>query len=140
MGRKRPPDTRKAVNRKIEIGGHEMFMHIGFYPDNHQPSELFVEIAKEGSTLSGLLDTIATLTSYCLQYGVPWDFLLDKFRDTNYLPRDDEYSSIPDAIFREGHDLILENGGDPILNCHGETDDHKTGIRNTGTARSESIH
>src|SRR6266542_3116753 len=68
--RRRLPDERKSITHKFDIGGHEGYLTVGMFEDG-QPGELFVTMAKEGSTISGLMDTIGTLTSMSLQYGVP---------------------------------------------------------------------
>src|SRR6185312_11238192 len=68
--RRRLPDTRAAINHKFDIAGHEGYLTVGLFEDG-QPGELFVTMAKEGSTIGGLMDTIGTLTSMSLQYGVP---------------------------------------------------------------------
>ncbi|MEX1111596.1 MAG: vitamin B12-dependent ribonucleotide reductase, partial [Chthoniobacterales bacterium] len=68
--RNRLPDTRVALNHKFDIAGHEGYITVGLF-ENGQPGELFIQMAKEGSTIGGLMDTVATLTSISLQYGVP---------------------------------------------------------------------
>src|SRR6266567_1141197 len=68
--RRRLPDERKAVTHKFDIAGHEGYLTVGLYEDG-MPGELFVTMAKEGSTISGLMDAFATQTSYALQFGVP---------------------------------------------------------------------
>ena len=76
--RHRMPETRVALNHKFEIAGHEGYLTVGLY-ENGQPGEIFITMAKEGSTIGGLMDTIATLTSIALQYGVPLESLVKKF-------------------------------------------------------------
>jgi ribonucleoside-diphosphate reductase alpha chain len=83
--RKRLPDERKAVTHKFSIAGHDGYVTIGEYDDG-APGEIFVVMAKEGSTVSGLMDTVATLTSIALQYGVPVDVLVNKFSHTRFEP------------------------------------------------------
>ena len=68
----------RSVRHKFDIAGHEGYIHVGFYDDG-TPGEIFIKMAKEGSTISGLMDTIATLTSMALQYGVPLEVLVNKF-------------------------------------------------------------
>jgi len=80
------PDERPALTHKFSVGGHDGYMTVGMYPDTQQPGETFLSIAKEGSTLSGLLDTIAILISMCLQSGVPLKVLVRKFKDTSFSP------------------------------------------------------
>lgn len=83
--RRRLPDTRMAVNHKFEIAGHEGYMTVGLFQDG-QPGELFVTMAKEGSTIGGLMDTIGALTSMSLQYGVPLESLVKKFAHQRFEP------------------------------------------------------
>ncbi|OGN08320.1 MAG: ribonucleoside-diphosphate reductase, adenosylcobalamin-dependent [Candidatus Yanofskybacteria bacterium RIFCSPHIGHO2_01_FULL_45_42] len=80
------PDERPAVTHKFSVGGYEGYMTVGFYPDTHKPGETFLVAAKEGSTVSGLLDTIATLVSMCLQSGIPLKTLVKKFKDLRFDP------------------------------------------------------
>src|SRR5213075_3185535 len=83
--RHRLPDTRTAITHKFDIAGHEGYFTVGLFEDG-QPGELFVTMAKEGSTIGGLMDTIGTLTSMSLQYGVPLDTLLRKFAHQRFEP------------------------------------------------------
>jgi ribonucleoside-diphosphate reductase alpha chain len=73
------------VTHKFSIAGHEGYLTIGLYEDG-QPGEIFLRMAKEGSTVSGLMDTIATMTSIALQYGVPLKALVGKFSHTRFEP------------------------------------------------------
>ncbi|MEM7410615.1 MAG: vitamin B12-dependent ribonucleotide reductase [Myxococcota bacterium] len=79
------PDEREARTHKFSIAGHEGYLTVGLY-ENGQPGEIFLRMAKEGSTVSGLMDTIATMTSISLQYGVPLKALVDKFSHTRFEP------------------------------------------------------
>ncbi len=104
--RRRLPETRSAINHKFSIAGHEGYLNVGLFDDG-QPGEVFITMAKEGSTIGGLMDSIATLTSMALQYGVPLDDLVKKFSHQRFEPsgftRNPEIrtaSSIPDYIFR----------------------------------------
>ncbi|MGH7802830.1 MAG: vitamin B12-dependent ribonucleotide reductase, partial [Candidatus Binatia bacterium] len=83
--RRRLPEERQAVCHKFDIAGHEGYIHVGFYDDG-TPGEIFIKMAKEGSTISGLMDTIATLTSLSLQYGVPLEALVGKFSHMRFEP------------------------------------------------------
>jgi ribonucleoside-diphosphate reductase alpha chain len=83
--RERLPDTRRSVTHKFEVNRYEGFITVGFYGDG-RPGEVFVKIAKHGSTIAGLLDTIAVLTSMALQYGVPVETLARKFEYTRFEP------------------------------------------------------
>jgi ribonucleoside-diphosphate reductase alpha chain len=79
------PDERVARTHKFSIAGHEGYLTVGVYDDG-TPGEIFLRMAKEGSTVSGLMDTIATMTSIALQYGVPLKALVDKFSHTRFEP------------------------------------------------------
>lgn len=91
--RRRLPDTRKAITHKFEIAGHEGYFTVGIFDDG-QPGEIFITMAKEGSTIGGLMDTIGTLTSLALQYGVPLDALVKKFAFQRFEPSG--YTNNPD--------------------------------------------
>jgi ribonucleoside-diphosphate reductase alpha chain len=73
------------VTHKFSVGGHEGYITVGLFEDG-SPGELFVTMAKEGSTIGGLMDTIGTQTSLCLQYGVPLLALVDKFTHMRFEP------------------------------------------------------
>jgi ribonucleoside-diphosphate reductase alpha chain len=73
--RHRMPDTRMSLTHRFEIAGHEGYITVGLYEDG-QPGELFITMSKEGSTIGGLMDTVGTLTSIALQYGVPLESLV----------------------------------------------------------------
>ncbi|MHC4569873.1 MAG: vitamin B12-dependent ribonucleotide reductase, partial [Planctomycetota bacterium] len=75
--RRRLPDTRQSITHKFSVTGHEGYLTVGLYEDG-QPGELFITMAKEGSTVGGLMDVIGTCTSMALQYGVPLITLVDK--------------------------------------------------------------
>jgi ribonucleoside-diphosphate reductase alpha chain len=83
--RRRLPDERRAVTHKFQVAGHEGYVTVGLYPDG-QPGEIFLKMAKEGSTVSGLMDTLATMTSIALQYGVPLRDLVSKFAHVRFEP------------------------------------------------------
>jgi ribonucleoside-diphosphate reductase alpha chain len=115
--RRKLPDERRAVTHKFDIGGHEGYLTVGLYEDG-TPGELFVTMAKEGSTISGLMDAFATQTSYALQFGVPLKFMVDKFSHMRFEPsgftKNKEIpiaKSIVDYIFRwmASHFLPVED-------------------------------
>ena len=83
--RRRLPQDCRSVRHKFDIAGHEGYIHVGLFEDG-SPGELFIKIAKEGSTISGLMDTIGILTSMALQYGVPLDVLVSKFSHVRFEP------------------------------------------------------
>jgi ribonucleoside-diphosphate reductase alpha chain len=83
--RRRLPAERSAITHKFDITGHEGYITVGLYPDG-QPGEIFLKMAKEGSTVSGLMDTFATAISLSLQYGVPLRDLVNKFAHVRFEP------------------------------------------------------
>ena len=89
-------EDRQAICHKFEIAGHKGYIHVGFYEDG-TPGEMFIRMAKEGSTISGLMDTIATLTSVSLQYGVPLEALVNKFSHVRFEPSG--FTKNPDIPF-----------------------------------------
>ncbi len=104
--RKRMPGTRVSITHKFEIAGHEGYITVGIY-ENGEPGELFIQMAKEGSTIGGLMDTVATLTSISLQYGVPLESLVKKFAYQRFEPSGftknpdiRNATSITDYVFR----------------------------------------
>jgi ribonucleoside-diphosphate reductase alpha chain len=104
--RRKLPDERRSLTHKFSVAGHEGYIHVGLY-ESGEPGEIFVRMAKEGSTISGLMDSFATSISLALQHGVPLKLLIDKFSRTRFepsgftgnpaLPR---ASSIMDYLFR----------------------------------------
>ena len=83
--RHRLPEERMSLTHKFSIAGHEGYITVGLYP-NGQPGEIFIKMAKEGSTVSGLMDAFATSTSISLQHGVPLKVLCEKFAHTRFEP------------------------------------------------------
>src|SRR5213596_1960262 len=83
--RRRLPNDRQALCHKFDVAGHEGYLHVGFFEDGG-PGEIFIKMAKEGSTISGLMDTIGVLTSMALQYGVPLEVLVSKFSHVRFEP------------------------------------------------------
>jgi ribonucleoside-diphosphate reductase alpha chain len=79
------PLERQSLTHKFSIGGHEGYITVGMYEDG-TPGEVFISMAKEGSTISGLMDSFATAISYALQYGVPLKFFVDKFSHVRFEP------------------------------------------------------
>ena len=104
--RRRLPDERMARTHKFSVGGHEGYLHAGMYDDGTL-GEIFVRMAKEGSTISGLMDAFATTVSLALQHGVPLQLLCDKFKHTRFEPSGwtgnqaiPRASSVTDYLFR----------------------------------------
>jgi len=121
--RRKLADERQSITHKFSIGGHEGYITVGMFEDG-TPGEIFITMAKEGSTISGLMDSFATSVSYCLQYGVPLKFLVDKFGHVRFEPsgwtgnQQIPYAkSIPDYIFRWlaakflGADYVMNEAG-----------------------------
>jgi ribonucleoside-diphosphate reductase alpha chain len=121
--RHRLPEERPSLTHKFSIAGHEGYITVGLYP-NGQPGEIFIKMAKEGSTVSGLMDSFATAVSLSLQHGVPLKVLCEKFAHTRFEPSGwtgneqiGYAKSIMDYIFRwlqlrflSGHQLSLFTG------------------------------
>ncbi len=104
--RERLPDTRQSITHKFSVSGHEGYITVGLYPDG-RPGELFITMAKEGSTIGGLMDCFGTAVSMSLQYGVPLEVYVNKFSHTRFEPmgftKNPEIKiakSIVDYIFR----------------------------------------
>ncbi len=104
--RRRLPDERPSITHRFDIAGHEGYITVGLFDDG-QPGEIFLVMAKEGSTISGFADAFAQAISYALQYGVPLQVLVDKFSHARFEPsgmtRNPEVrfaKSIVDYVFR----------------------------------------
>jgi ribonucleoside-diphosphate reductase alpha chain len=104
--RERLPDTRKSITHKFSVAGHEGYITVGLYDDG-RPGELFITMAKEGSTIGGLMDCFGTAVSMSLQYGVPLEVYVSKFSHTRFEPMGHTKNpdiriakSIVDYIFR----------------------------------------
>jgi ribonucleoside-diphosphate reductase alpha chain len=83
--RNRLPEERASITHKFKVGDHEGYITVGLYPDG-EPGELFITMAKEGSTVSGLMDSFACAVSIALQHGVPLKLLCEKFAHTRFEP------------------------------------------------------
>lgn len=83
--RRKLPDERKSITHKFSIGGHDGYIIVGMYKEG-TPGEIFINIAKEGSTLSGFMDGLALSISIGLQYGVPLKAIADKLTNTRFEP------------------------------------------------------
>ena len=118
--RHRLPEERRSLTHKFSLAGHEGYITVGLYPSG-EPGEIFIRMAKEGSTVSGLMDSFATAVSLALQHGVPLKVLVEKFAHTRFEPSGwtgneqiGYAKSIMDYIFRwlqlrflSGHQLTL---------------------------------
>ena len=140
--RRKLPDERPSMTHKFSVGGFESYLTVGFYPGTQKPGETFITTAKEGSTVSGLFDTIATLISMCLQSGVPLKALVKKFKDMRFdpagftnNPQIPTAKSIVDYVFRYlGFKLLSQEEREEIFGVQTE---HGGGL-NTETAESQS--
>jgi ribonucleoside-diphosphate reductase alpha chain len=83
--RRRLPDERLAITHHFSIAGHEGYLTVGVFEDS-SPGEIFITMAKQGSTISGLMDSFATAVSLALQYGVPLEILCSKFTHMRFEP------------------------------------------------------
>lgn len=99
--RNRLPDTRQSVTHHFNISGHEGYFTVGLFEDG-RPGELFIKMAKQGSTMSGLADTVGILTSLALQYGVPVEALARKFENMRFEPS----GSTKNADIRYAHSVV----------------------------------
>lgn len=129
ISRRRLPDERQAITHKFNIGGHEGYLTVGLYEDG-SPGEIFLVMAKEGSTLSGVMDAFATSVSMALQYGVPLSALAKKFCHMRFEPSGFTASpnipyakSILDYIFRWLSSKFLSAGEQKAMGVIG-LDDH----------------
>ncbi len=110
--RHRLPGERASITHKFAIAGHEGYITVGLYKDG-TPGELFIRMAKEGSTVSGLMDSFATAVSLALQHGVPLKLLCDKFQHTRFEPSGfTGNQEIPDCQVSDG--LHLPLAGNPL--------------------------
>ncbi len=137
--RERLPDTRTSVTHKFNVAGHEGYITVGLYPDG-RPGEMFITMAKEGSTIGGLMDCFGTAVSMSLQYGVPLEVYVQKFSHTRFEPMGPTKNpdiriakSIVDYIFRwlgvtfmpgfrEANTKLQQGGASPPKTGPGEPD------------------
>ena len=144
--RRKLPDERHSITHKFDIAGHEGYITVGLFADG-TPGEIFLTMAKEGSTISGFADAFAQAISYALQYGVPLQVLVDKFSHARFEPsgmtKNPEVrfaKSIVDYIFRWMATKFLSteaqfNAG---VNLR-ETGDKGSGIGDRGPGSSSSV-
>jgi ribonucleoside-diphosphate reductase alpha chain len=122
--RRRLTQDCRSLRHKFDIAGHEGYIHVGLYDDG-TPGEIFIKIAKEGSTIAGLMDTIGILTSMALQYGVPLDVLVSKFSHVRFEPsgftKNPEIpiaKSLIDYVFRFLGSKFLDAGRQAAAGIH----------------------
>ncbi|MDD5308429.1 MAG: vitamin B12-dependent ribonucleotide reductase, partial [Deltaproteobacteria bacterium] len=136
LARRRLPDERRSITHKFDIAGHEGYITAGMYNDG-KVGEIFIRMAKEGSVVSGLMDSFATAISLALQYGVPLSVLVDKFSHTRFEPSGITHNpeipiakSVMDYIFRwlqlkfqpesatNSGGLVIGDGDDPLVTLY----------------------
>jgi len=139
--RRRLPDERQAVTHKFSIAGHEGYITVGLYEDG-TPGEIFITMSKEGSTISGLMDAIATSVSMAFQYGVPLRVLVEKFSHMRFEPsgftnnKDIPIAkSVLDYIFRWLGKKFLPPDEIPAI-----VDEHVELVTAGMTAKKDSAH
>ncbi len=128
--RRKLPDERLARTHKFSIAGHEGYLTTGMYEDG-SPGEIFLRMAKEGSTVSGLMDTVATMTSIALQYGVPLEALVNKFSHTRFEPAGfTNNSEIP--IAKSVMDYVFRYLGNKYLSAPAVAEDEEDAADDVG--------
>ena len=137
--RRRLPDTRNSMTHKFNVAGHEGYLTVGLYEDG-LPGELFITMAKEGSTIGGLMDSLGTAVSVALQYGVPVPSLVNKFTHQRFEPagmtanKDIPFAkSLVDYIFRWLGMQFIPGYREANLPNRGES----VGTSNTGKSESK---
>jgi ribonucleoside-diphosphate reductase alpha chain len=134
--RRRLAQDCRSLRHKFDIAGHEGYIHVGLYDDG-TPGELFIKIAKEGSTIAGLMDTIGILTSMALQYGVPLQVLVSKFSHVRFEPSG--FTKNPDIpIAKSLIDYIFRFLGTRFLNAEQRTE-MGLGVTETSAAESKAV-
>jgi len=126
--RRRLPNDRRSITHKFDVGGHEGYLTVGLYEDG-KPGELFITMAKEGSTIGGLMDCFGIAISICLQYGVPLEALVHKFTHSRFEPSGFTKNptipmakSLVDYIFRWLEQQFCEVDAEPHDRAQDESD------------------
>lgn len=117
--RKRLPDTRASMTRKFTVGHFEFYVIVGFY-ENNQPGEVFINVAKQGSTFGGMMDSWAVTLSLLLQHGVPWFELHKKFEYMRFEPMDEGHLSPVAAIVKNVSQMVDAFGGCTLFGYDGK--------------------
>jgi len=104
--RRRVKHTRAGVVTKVRACGFETYVNVNFYEEDLRPCEVFLTIAKRGSTVGGFARTLAVLLSLMMQYGIPWEVIYNKLHGIRFDPSDAEYSSLVDAIASAINDIV----------------------------------
>ena len=144
--RRKLPDERASITHKFSIAGHEGYITVGMYEDG-TPGEIFLTMSKEGSTISGLMDSFATAISLALQYGVPLPTLVDKFAHARFEPSGVTNNanirfakSIMDYIFRWLDSKFLNRMPETILPSlsNGHSEEIGQGVEAAGTSAADA--
>ncbi|MHB0957996.1 MAG: vitamin B12-dependent ribonucleotide reductase [Pirellulaceae bacterium] len=142
--RERLPDTRQSLTHKFNVGGHEGYINVGLYPDG-RPGELFLTMAKEGSTVGGMMDAFGTAISLSLQYGVPLEVLVNKFSHMRFEPMGHTPNpdiriakSVVDYIFRWLGNTFLPGFREASIGLNPALTDDKRGEMNFGNTAAVS--
>ena len=143
--RRKMPETRHSLTHKFDIVGHEGYLTVGLYEDG-KPGELFITMAKEGSTIGGLMDAFGTAVSMGLQYGVPLRVLVNKFIHSRFEPSGYTHNenirfatSIVDYIFRWlGNNFVEGFRQEEISATASESDDEAPMIAAAAAAVAEA--
>ena len=147
--RRHLPDERQSITHKFSIAGHEGYITVGMFEDG-SPGELFITMSKEGSTISGLMDSLATSVSIALHYGVPLKVLVDKFSHARYEPSGFTNNpdipiakSVSDYIFRWlGKKFLIEDRGEAQMSdvkINAETAKKPGAILNAAATKAASV-
>jgi ribonucleoside-diphosphate reductase alpha chain len=146
-------DERQSITHKFSIAGHEGYITVGMFEDG-TPGELFITMSKEGSTISGLMDSLATSISIALQYGVPLKVMVDKFSHARYEPSGFTNNpdipiakSVSDYIFRwlgkkfikEENSTANTNNAVSDVKISEETARKPAGILNAAATKAASV-
>jgi len=116
--RKRFEPSRYGITKKRQVGGMQFYVIVNFYADTHEPGEVFAIVAKQGSTVAGMVDAWVTTISIALQHGVPWERLRDKYVGHVFDPQDTPtyedgkrvgFTSLVDAIAKTIDEAVTEN-------------------------------
>jgi len=135
--RERLPDTRQSLTHKFSISGHEGYLCVGLYPDG-RPGEIFITMAKEGSTIGGIMDSFGTALSIALQYGVPLEVLVNKFSHTRFEPMG-MTSNKDIRIAKSVVDYIARWLGLTFMSGHGDYSPSAANLDKTSSANGPTV-
>lgn len=127
--RRKLPVTRPATVRKVEACGFDMYVCVGFYPDSPDPGEVFVTIAKSGSTVAGFVNAWATTVSIAFQHGVPWEVLREKYLHHRFDPSSAECPSLLHAMTLAIDGMISDAKNWELKRRNGDGEPHPPAAR-----------